>query len=144
LDADPLGRPMAYLLQFPTSLLQPGLNQLQIEVQHASMGGMSAPMIGATDELLPGHTMQVFLTQTLPLTINIVATAFACFLISIWRQRPTELDMGMLGLLCVVVSVRNCSYYIVDGPTLSQAMTGWLYLTAQVTATVLLGAFAMA
>ncbi|WP_141679160.1 hypothetical protein, partial [Acinetobacter baumannii] len=50
----------------------------------------------------------------------------------------------MLGLLCVVVSVRNCSYYIVDGPTLSQAMTGWLYLTAQVTATVLLGAFAMA
>jgi len=144
LDADPLGRPLAYLLQFPTSLLQPGLNQLQVEVQHASMGGMSAPMIGATDELLPGHTMQAFLTQTLPLTINIVATAFACFLITIWRQRPSELDMGMLGLLCVVVSVRNCSYYIVDGPTLSQAMTGWLYLTAQVTATVLLGAFAMA
>lgn len=144
LDADPLGRPMAYLIQFPTSLMQPGINQLQIEVQHASMGGMSAPMIGTTDELQPGHTMQAFLTQTLPLAINIVATAFALFLIMIWRQRRSELDMGLLGLLCVVVSVRNCSYYIVDGPTLSQAMTGWLYLTAQTTATVLLGAFAMA
>lgn len=144
LDPESIGRPLAYMVQFPASLLQPGLNQIQIEVQYGGMGGLSSPMVGPTEEVETGHTVQAFLTQTLPLSVNVIGAAFASFLILIWRRRPTELDMGMLGMLCVVVSVRNCSYYVVHGPTLPAATSAWLYLTAQTTATVLLGRFAMA
>jgi signal transduction histidine kinase len=144
IDPEPLGRPLAYQVQFPAGLLQAGLNQVQIEVQYGSMGGMSQPFVGPTDELGAGHIMQSFLTQTLPLTVNVIGAAFSGFLILIWRRRPSELDMGMLGMLCIVVSVRNCCYYIVHGPSLPGETSAWLYLTAQTTATVLLGGFAMA
>ena len=118
IGAEPLGRPLAYQVQFPPSLLHTGLNQIQIDVQYGSMGGMSQPFVGPTDELGSGHIMQSFMTQTLPLAVNVIGAAFSGFLILIWRRRPTELDMGMLGMLCIVVSVRNCCYYIVHGPSL--------------------------
>uniref|UniRef100_UPI0025BD53B5 penicillin-binding protein activator n=1 Tax=Aquabacterium sp. TaxID=1872578 RepID=UPI0025BD53B5 len=143
-EGEPTGRPLAYMVQFPVSLLQDGVNRLTIEARYGSMGGLSAPMIGPMTALDEGFTAQSFLTQDLPLAINIVAAAFALFLILIWWRRRSELGMGMLGMLCVVVSVRNCSYYIVHGPTLHPDLSAWLYFTAQTTATVLLGAFAMA
>lgn len=143
-DAEPTARPLAYLVQFPVTLLRPGLNQVQVEVAYGSMGGLSAPMVGLSDELEAGFTAQSFLTQELPLAINVVGAAFASFLLLIWWRRRTELGMGLLGLLCVVVSVRNCSYYIVHGFSLPADLSAWLYFTAQTTATVLLGGFAMA
>ena len=35
--------------------------------------------------------------------------SLASFLIVIWLRRRSEVAMGALGLLCVVVSVRNCT-----------------------------------
>jgi signal transduction histidine kinase len=143
-DIDATGRPLAYLMQFPGSLLHDGVNLLAVEAHYGSMGGLSTPMVGLTQELESGFTAQSFLTQDLPLAINVVSGAFALFLIMIWWRRRGELGMGMLGMLCVVVSVRNCSYYIVHGPTLAPDLSAWLYFTAQTMATVLLGGFAMA
>ncbi|HET8871236.1 MAG TPA: hybrid sensor histidine kinase/response regulator [Aquabacterium sp.] len=141
---EPTGRPLSYLAQFSPDLLQDGANRLDIEVLYGSLGGLSQPIIGPADDLALGYTIQALLSQQLPLVINIVAAAFATFLIVIWLRRRSEVAMGALGWLCVVVSVRNCTYYIVHGPTLPADLSAWLYFTAQTTATVLLGWFAMA
>ena len=141
---EPTGRPMTYMAQFSPDLLKDGANQFDIEVRYGSLGGLTAPIIAPADDLAMGYTLQSLLSQQLPLMINIVAAAFATFLIVIWARRRTEVAMGALGLLCVVVSVRNCTYYIVHGPTLPATLSAWLYFTAQTTATVLLGWFALA
>lgn len=141
---EPTGRPLSYLAQFSPDLLQDGANRLDIEVLYGSLGGLSQPIMGPADDLTLGYTIQTLLSQELPLIINIVAAAFASFLIVIWLRRRSEVAMGALGLLCVVVSVRNCTYYIVHGPTLPADLSAWLYFTAQTSATVLLGWFAMA
>lgn len=141
---EPTGRPMTYLAQFSPDLLIDGPNQLAIEVRYGSLGGLSQPIIAPANELAMGYTLQSLLSQQLPLMVNVVAAAFATFLMVIWLRRRSEVAMGALGLMCVVVSVRNCTYYIVHGPTLPAAMSAWLYFTAQTTATVLLGWFAMA
>ena len=141
---EPTGRPMAYMAQFSPDLLHEGENRLDIEVRYGSLGGLSQPIIAPADDLNWGFVLQSFFSQQLPLMINIVAAAFATFLIVIWMRRRSEVAMGALGLLCVVVSVRNCTYYIVHGPTLGATMSAWLYFTAQTTSTVLLGWFAMA
>jgi len=137
------GRPMAYLAQIPSNLLKPGRNQLLVEVQYSSLGGLSAPLIGRVVDVNPGHKAQVFLTETLPLGINVVGATFAAFLTLIWLKRRSEVAMGMLGLLCLVVCVRNCAYYVVHGPTFPPEFSAFLYFVAQTLATVLLGAFAM-
>ncbi|MGE5452899.1 MAG: ATP-binding protein [Acidobacteriota bacterium] len=141
---EPTGRPLAYLAQFSPDLLVVGPNQLAIEVRYGSLGGLSQPVIAPADDLAMGYTVQALLSQQLPLMVNIVAAAFATFLMVIWLRRRSEVAMGALGLLCVVVSVRNCTYYIVHGPTLPATLSAWLYFTAQTSATVLLGWFAMA
>ena len=141
---EPTGRPMTYMAQFSPDWLKDGANQFDIEVRYGSLGGLTAPVIAPADDLALSYTLQSLLSQQLPLMINIVAAAFATFLIVIWARRRTEVAMGALGLLCVVVSVRNCTYYIVHGPTLPATLSAWLYFTAQTTATVLLGWFAMA
>lgn len=138
------GRPMAYLAQIPANLLRPGRNQLLVDVQYSSLGGLSAPLIGRVVDVNPGHKAQVFLTETLPLGINVVGATFAAFLTLIWLKRRSEVAMGMLGLLCLVVCVRNCAYYVVHGPTFPPEFSAFLYFVAQTLATVLLGAFAMA
>ena len=140
----PTGRPLAYMVQVPRELLREGLNQLAVEVHHGSMGGMSIPIIGLATDVMPGFTAQSFLTEGLPLAVNIVSAAFAAFLTLIWLRRRQEVGMGMLGLLAMVVSVRNSAYYVVNGPTMPPELSAWIYFSAQTTATVLLGAFAMA
>lgn len=143
-NTGPTGRPLAYLVQVPRELLRQGGNRLEVEVHHGSMGGLSQPIVGLSTDVMPGFVAQRFLTEFLPLSINVVTTAFAVFLILIWLRRRQETAMGMLGLLSVVVSVRNCAYYVVHGPTIPPGLSAWLYFSAQTTATVLLGVFAMA
>ena len=140
----PTGRPLAYMMQVPPELLREGRNQLDVEVHHGSMGGLSVPIVGLAADVAPGFTAQSFLTESLPMSVNVVAAAFSVFLTLIWLRRRQEVGMGMLGLLGIVVSVRNCAYYVVHGPTMPPLLSAWLYFTAQTTATVLLGAFALA
>ena len=138
------GRPMSYIAQVSTHILNQGANRLDVEVHYGSLGGLSKPIVGRMNEISQGYTAQQFLVEGLPLAINVVAATFAAFLTLIWIKRPRELAIGMLGLLSLVVSVRNCSYYIVHGLTFPPMFSMWLYFTAQTLATVLLGAFAMA
>ncbi len=138
------GRPMSYVAQVSAHILNQGANRLDVEVHYGSLAGLSKPIIGRMSEISQGYTAQQFLAEGLPLTINVVAATFAAFLTLIWLKRRRELAIGMLGLLSLVVAVRNCSYYIVHGPTFPPMFSMWLYFTAQTLATVLLGAFAMA
>ncbi len=143
-DKGAYGRPLAYLIQVPPQLLNVGSNRLEIQVHHGSMGGLSAPIIGPAAQVAPGHRAQVFLTEVLPLTVNVVSAAFSLFLILIWLRRPSETALGMLGLLSLAVSVRNATYYMPHGMSLPPDLRTWFYVVAQNTNTVLLGAFALA
>jgi signal transduction histidine kinase/ActR/RegA family two-component response regulator len=138
------GRPLAYLMQIPPEMLRVGDNRLEIVVHHGSMGGLSMPIIGLATQVGPGHRSQVFLTEVLPLTVNVISAAFSLFLILIWVRRPSETALGMLGLLSLAVSVRNASYYLPHGLSLNPEVRTWMYVVAQNTNTVLLGGFAMA
>jgi signal transduction histidine kinase/CheY-like chemotaxis protein len=141
---EPSGRPMAYLAQVSADLLNVGANRLDVEVHYGSLGGLSKPIIGLMSEVAKGHNAQQVITERLPLAINVVSASFASFLIMIWLKRRKEVAIGMLGMLAFVVSVRNCTYYTVHGPTFPPMLSMWLFFTAQTMATVLLGAFAMA
>ena len=138
-----VGRPMAYMAQIPAGLLRDGLNRMDVEVRYSNLGGLSAPLIGPVSDVIDGFTAQSFLTETLPRSVNVAAGTFAFFLTLIWARRRKEVAMGLLGLLCVVVSARNWTYYVVHGPTLHPELSAWLYFTAQTLSTVLLGGFAM-
>jgi signal transduction histidine kinase/ActR/RegA family two-component response regulator len=139
-----VGRPLAYLVQIPPQLLKEGMNRLEIEVRYGSMGGLSTPIIGLAADVTPGYQAQYVLTERLPLAMNVISGAIAVFLFSIWRRRPGEVAMGMLGMLGMVLAVRNSAYYLPHGPGLPPNVSGWLYIAAQSTNTVLLGAFALA
>ncbi len=143
-DTGNLGRPLAYLVQIPPQLLKVGMNRLEIEVRHGSMGGLSSPIIGLVPDVTPGYQAQYVLTERLPLALNIISGAIAVFLFSIWRRRPGEVAMGMLGMLGMVLAVRNSAYYMPHGPGMPPNVSAWLYMVAQSTNTVLLGAFALA
>lgn len=146
-EVDPkgsFGRPLAYLVQVPPELLRQGRNRLEIEVHHSSMGGLSTPIVGLASEVTPGYHAQYFITERLPLAINMISGAFAVFLTLIWLKRPHEIAMGMLGLLGIVLSVRNSAYYMPHGLSLPPDVSAWLYAAAQSTNSVLLGAFALA
>jgi hypothetical protein len=112
------GRPLAYLVQIPPQLLKEGMNRLEIEVRYGSMGGLSTPIIGRVSDVTPGYQAQYVLTERLPLAMNIISGAIAVFLFSIWRRRPGEVAMGMLGMLGMVLAVRNSAYYLPHGPGL--------------------------
>jgi signal transduction histidine kinase/ActR/RegA family two-component response regulator len=139
-----VGRPLAYLVQIPPQLLKVGMNRLEIEVRYGSMGGLSAPIIGRAVDVTTGYQAQYVLTERLPLAMNVISGAIAVFLFSIWRRRPGEVAMGMLGMLGMVLAVRNSAYYLPHGPGLPPNVSGLLYIIAQSTNTVLLGAFALA
>ena len=141
---DPTGRPLTYLATFSPELLKAGRNELLVEVRYGSLGGLSQPILGLADELSVGHNLEYLLSQQIPLMINVIGAAFAISLILVWSRRRSEVAMAALGLMTLVISIRNCTYYIVHGPTLPAELSAWLYFTAQTTATVLLVWFAQA
>jgi signal transduction histidine kinase/ActR/RegA family two-component response regulator len=63
-------------------------------------------------------------------------------MLTIWWQLRRERDIGLFGLLWLLVSVRNLSYLVnaTPWPTL---VSNWLFFVAQVASAVLLGAFAV-
>ncbi|MEY2840555.1 MAG: hypothetical protein RJB60_2854, partial [Pseudomonadota bacterium] len=130
-EAGNLGRPLAYLVQIPPQLLKEGMNRLEIEVRYGSMGGLSTPIIGRVSDVTPGYQAQYVLTERLPLAMNIISGAIAVFLFSIWRRRPGEVAMGLLGMLGMVLAVRNSAYYLPHGPGMPPNVSGWLYIAAQ-------------
>ncbi|MDE2432110.1 MAG: response regulator [Burkholderiales bacterium] len=104
--------------------------------EHARLGPAGGSGIG-----LPKH---LILTQYLPLGLNLGSMAFAAFVILLWCYRRQEIATGLFGVLYLLVSIRNCSYFFTGDLGLPATLSSWLYLCAHVGSAALLGWFALA
>lgn len=139
-----LGEPSPDLLDIPAGTLQSGTNVLDIQVRCILHGGLSMPELAPKATLQPSYLWHVILTQYLPLGLNLCSMAFATFVMLLWWQRRQETAAGLFGLLYLVVSVRNCSYYITGDLGIPPGLTSWLHLVAHTLSSTLLGWFALA
>ena len=138
------GRPMAQLIDLPPSVLRAGANDIRIEVDYQNRGGLSTLELGPYPQLQPDFARFIALSQTLPESLNVAGAAFALFMLVIWWRRRSEVAIGWFGALCMLVSVRNFAYFVVDGPSLPAGLSSWLFYMAQVATVLLFGMFALA
>lgn len=137
------GEPRAHLIDIPEGLLQPGLNTLDIEVHCAVQGGLSAPALAPKAMLRGGFLIHELCATTLPMLLNAACAALAIFLILLWWRRREETAVGLFGLLYLLTSARNYSYYVNADLGWPVGLTHWLYFCAHVETATLLGWFAL-
>ncbi len=138
-----LGEPAPALLDVPGGMLQAGTNELYIDVQCVLHGGLSMPALAPKAELQPDYLRYEILTQHLPLGLNLCSMAFSMFVILLWWQRRQETAAGLFGLLYLLVSIRNCTYYITGDLGVPPFISSWLHLVAHTGSATLLGWFAL-
>ncbi len=131
----------AYMTIAP-SLLQPGVNELRLELGFGTRGGLSTVQIGPDDDLLPAWTRDRWLDTALPQGLNMAGAALGCAMLGLWWRRRQERATGLFGLLWLIASLRNHDYFVAVSP-LSAALSEWLYFCAQTSTVSLLGLFAM-
>jgi signal transduction histidine kinase/ActR/RegA family two-component response regulator len=136
------GKPIPLLVEFPTGLLRTGDNQIDIEWRLITRAGMSDVTVGPAIGLRAAFDLDHLLDRTVPQLVNAAGAALAGFMLLIWWQRRTEHAFGLFGLLWLLVSLRNSSYYI-DTVAIPVDVAVLLYFLAQCTSAVLLGAFAV-
>lgn len=131
------------LVDLPPALLQPGLNEVLIEVQHAYNGGLSAPWLGPTDSLRRDHALQEALRVDLPQSLNLATLGLGLFMLTVWMRRRSEVGLGCFGALSLITALRNLAYFttINVGPA---GLLDWFFYSSQVATAVLLGLFARA
>lgn len=138
-----LGEPAPALLDVPGGMLQAGANELDIDVQCVLRGGLSMPVLAPKAELQTDYLRHEILTQYLPLGLNLCSMAFSMFVILLWWQRRQETAAGLFGLLYLLVSIRNCTYYITGDLGVPPFISSWLHLVAHTGSATLLGWFAL-
>ncbi len=136
------GKPTPVLAEFPSQLLRQGDNQIDIEWRLISRAGMSDVTVGPAIHLRAGFERDHLLDRTLLQLINAAGAALAGFMLLIWWQRRSEHAFGFFGLLWLLVSLRNSTYYIHPTP-IPVDLAVLLYFLAQCASAVLLGAFAV-
>lgn len=138
-----LGEPAPALLDVPGGMLQAGTNELYIDVQCVLHGGLSMPALAPKAELQPDYLRYEILTQHLPLGLNLCSMAFSMFVILLWWQRRQETAAGLFGLLYLLVSIRNCTYFVTGDLGVPPFISSWLHLVAHTGSATLLGWFAL-
>lgn len=138
-----LGEPAPILLDVPGGMLQAGPNELYIDVQCVLHGGLSMPTLAPKAELQSSFLRYEALTQYLPLGLNLCSMAFSMFVILLWWQRRQETAAGLFGLLYLLVSIRNCTYYVTGDLGVPTVISSWLHLVAHTGSATLLGWFAL-
>lgn len=139
-----LGEQAPDLIDIPAGTLKAGSNVLDVQVRCVLHGGLAMPELAPKATLQPGYLWHIVLTQYLPLGLNLCSMAFGAFVILLWWQRRQETAAGLFGLLYMVVSIRNCSYYITSDLGIPPGLTSWLHLVAHTLSSTLLGWFSLA
>ncbi|MBX3621011.1 MAG: hybrid sensor histidine kinase/response regulator [Rhizobacter sp.] len=139
----PLSRehPVPAVLDLPARVLRPGVNELVIDVRHHSRAGLSAATLGPAAELALARDRAALWTRELPRSLNMGMALLAGFMLMIRVRRPSEQAMGYFGLLALLGSVRNYSYFG-EITLLPPLLTDWLFFSIQVWSVLLLAAFA--
>lgn len=138
-----LGEPAPAMIDVPGGMLQAGSNELYVDVQCVLHGGLSMPILAPKVELQANYLRYEVLTQYLPLGLNLCSMAFSMFVILLWWQRRQETAAGLFGLLYLLVSIRNCTYYITGDLGMPPVISSWLHLLAHTGSATLLGWFAL-
>lgn len=137
------GLPAPALILLPVSILRTGRNEVAIEVRHLNRAGLSAIELGEAAALRERHKRDRLTDVELPQALNMACLGVSMLMILIWWRRRSEVALGSFGLLGLMGSARNYSYYAVTtvGP---MTIADWFFFAAQVWTVVLLTVFAQA
>lgn len=138
-----LGEPRAHLIDIPEGMLKAGPNVLDIEVHYTLHGGLSAPALAPKAWLRTAYLAHEWVWVAVPLLLNIASAAIALFLVVLWWQRREERATGLFGLLFILASVRNCTYYISDDLGWPVGLSLWMSFCVHLCSATLLGWFAI-
>ena len=135
--------PIPAVFDLPSALLRPGRNVVEIDVEFAARGGMSPLRIGPSAWVREAYARTETFGFTVPQSLNVGAMVLALFMLTIWVRRRSETELGALGALMVVASLRNIVSTGVGGDWHSVAVDIGIFV-AKVASVVLLAWFALA
>jgi hypothetical protein len=142
-DAPSPSHPLPALVHLPPALLQAGANELVIDVRHAGRGGLSSIDVGPATRLEPAFRSHQLWQAELPQALNMAAGGLSLFMVLVWWRRRSETAIGSFGLLCLLGSLRNYSYYF-HGAAAPPFASSLAFYLVQVATVGLLGLFATA
>jgi signal transduction histidine kinase/CheY-like chemotaxis protein len=134
-----LGKMLPLLINIPTRLLRAGTNHLTLDVSCSIQGGLSQPALAPQRALQRSFDIRQLLTVTLPLAMNVAALAFGLFLLMLWWFRADNSAIGLMGVVALVASVRNCTYYFSPDFQIAMGLQSWLHFAAHTVITTVFG-----
>lgn len=140
----PAGRdhPVPWVIELPSLLLKPGVNELEIAVRYRARGGLSTAIVGLGADLRLLDDSEALWNRELPRSLNMGMVVLALFMLMIRVNRPSETAMGYFGLLALLGSLRNYTYFA-DVVLLPSAATDWMFFAVQVWMAALFAAFGL-
>lgn len=138
------GFPRPALLEVPPALLLAGHNTVVIEVVHAQRAGLSSIDVGPIARLRSNYLRYLLLYVELPQALNMACGGLALLLVLIWRRRPSEVALGSFGVIALVGSVRNYSYFLDTSVTGTALWADWFFFAVNVWIVALFGVFSQA
>ncbi|TBO32937.1 hybrid sensor histidine kinase/response regulator [Aquabacterium lacunae] len=125
--------PLPTLIDIPPSMLQAGINQIEIELLPAPFRqpGISAVQVGPMQAVRPGFERWRFWTVDVPHSVNLSVAGMAVFMLLAWQARKRDLVFAFIGGLMAVMGLRNAVYFVAE-TVWPDPIVDWLYFTAQV------------
>jgi signal transduction histidine kinase len=131
------------LVELPPSLLRPGSNVVQLDVQHYANGVLSAPLLGPVDAVRGAYAVDEFIRVGLPEMLNLASLGLALFMLTVWLKRRSEVALGSFAGLALLTGLRNLAYFT-EVVVVPPGLLDWFFYSSQVFSAVLLGTFARA
>jgi signal transduction histidine kinase len=133
------GKMLPVLVDIPTRLLKPGDNTVVVDSSCIIQGGMSGMALAPQQSLKASFDNRDLFTIQLPLAMNVAGFAFGLFLLMLWWFRTDNRAIGLMGVVTLVASVRNCSYYVQFDLAWNPAVVSWLHYAAHTVVTCVFG-----
>lgn len=138
------GIPNPMLLELRPGLLKVGRNTLVIDVNHAQRAGMSDVVVGPLTQLRPIFLRYGLVQVELPQALNMACGSLALLLLLIWWRRRSEVVLGSFGVMALIGSLRNYSYFINASALFDAQWFDWVFVAVNAWYTTLFGLFAQA
>ncbi len=135
------GKMRPLMVKIPTRLLRAGTNTFTIDVSCSLQGGMSLLALAPQSALQESFDQLQILTIVVPLAMNVAGLGFGLFLVMLWWFRGDNLPLGLMGVVTLVSSIRNVSYFLRTDYPIHGNVESWLYFLAH---TVISATFGLA
>ncbi|MEY4750751.1 MAG: hypothetical protein RIQ60_2965 [Pseudomonadota bacterium] len=127
-----LARPLPHWVELPPSLLHPGRNLIEVQVDYGLRGGLSSVWIGPAEQLRDAATRAELLASDLPRLLNVAGLSLALIPLILWWRRRSERMLGGMGAVLGLACLRDLSYYAADANFLAHQFGDWLFHALQV------------